>query len=82
MAYLCVNNGRLVRWPLPAASAASYRLAYTQGFLIRLFVALSAWQDRATERRRLAWLEDRMLQDIGLDRASAQSETSKWFWQE
>ena len=82
MAYFCVNNARLVTWPGPAASAASYRLAYTQGFLIRLFDALGAWQDRATERRRLARLDDRMLQDVGLDRASAQSETSKWFWQD
>lgn len=49
---------------------------------MRLFEAVGAWQDRAAERRRLAWFDDRMLRDIGLDRASAQSETSKWFWQE
>ena len=77
MAYLCVNDARLVRWPEPAASAASYRPAYPQKFLIRLFDALGAWHDRAAEPRRLAWLNDRMLRDIGLDRASAQSETSK-----
>ena len=82
MAYLCVNNARLVRWPGPAASPASYRLGCVQGFLFRLFEALGAWQDRATGRRQLARLDDRMLQDVGLDRASAQSETSKWFWQE
>ena len=81
MACISLNNDRPIRWRGSTASA-SLSLGRLQGFFIRLFEAVGAWQDRAAERRRLAWFDDRMLHDIGLDRASAQSETSKWFWQE
>jgi uncharacterized protein YjiS (DUF1127 family) len=82
MAHQALNNGRLVRLPAPAASVASCRFESPPGFFIRLFDALGAWQDRAAERRQLARLEDRMLRDIGIDRASAQSEALKRFWQD
>jgi uncharacterized protein YjiS (DUF1127 family) len=40
------------------------------------------WCDRAAQRRRLAQLDDRMLRDIGVGRAEAYRESSKWFWQD
>jgi uncharacterized protein YjiS (DUF1127 family) len=82
MAYTATNNDRLVRLPALATSAAPDRSGSPQGFLIRLFDALGAWHDRASERRRLAGLNDRMLHDIGVDRAAAQSEAFKRFWQD
>jgi len=38
------------------------------------------WQSRASERRRLAGLEDRLLTDMGLNRADAWQESRKPFW--
>lgn len=39
------------------------------------------WQARAEQRHRLAELDDRMLKDIGVNRASARAEADKPFWQ-
>jgi uncharacterized protein YjiS (DUF1127 family) len=77
-----LHNARVVRLTAPAALAASYRVGSAQGFFIRMFDALGAWQDRAAERRQLARLDDRMLRDIGIDTASAQYEALKRFWQD
>lgn len=50
----------------------------------RLFLAslnnLQLWYERAQQRRRLAQLDERLLQDIGIDRAAAMKEVSKPFW--
>jgi uncharacterized protein YjiS (DUF1127 family) len=48
----------------------------------RLIERLLFWCDRAAQRRRLAQLDDRMLRDIGVGRAEAYRESSKWFWQD
>ncbi len=48
---------------------------------IRLVDTLLGWQDRARQRYRLAELDDRMLADIGLGRATAANEAAKPFWQ-
>ena len=40
------------------------------------------WLERASQRRRLAALDAYMLKDIGLGRADADRESSKWFWQD
>ena len=50
------------------------------GWMLRLFNVLLEWQDRAVQRRHLASLDDRMLKDIGLDRADVIRETYKPFW--
>jgi uncharacterized protein YjiS (DUF1127 family) len=50
-------------------------------FLIRVFDALGEWQDRSAARRRLAAFDNRMLRDIGIDRATAAAESAKPFWQ-
>jgi uncharacterized protein YjiS (DUF1127 family) len=42
--------------------------------------ALLTWQERARQRRALADLDDRMLDDIGLRRADVAQEAMKPFW--
>ena len=44
------------------------------------FGRLLAWQDRASSRRMLRGLDDHMLRDIGIDRATADSEGSTPLW--
>ena len=38
------------------------------------------WLNNREQRERLARLDDRMLKDVGLDRATAYHEAGKWFW--
>lgn len=57
---------------VPAVSAT--------GAVARALDMLLAWQERATERRRLSELSDHELADIGLDRATAIGEADKPFW--
>ena len=46
-----------------------------------VFDILLVWQERAETRLRLADLDDRQLQDIGISRADAEREAAKFFWQ-
>jgi uncharacterized protein YjiS (DUF1127 family) len=48
--------------------------------LSNLVVRLQEWQEQAHSRRLLATLDDRMLSDIGIDRATAAKESSAPFW--
>jgi uncharacterized protein YjiS (DUF1127 family) len=50
--------------------------AVTTGFVATAL----AWRERARSRQHLASLDDYMLRDIGLDRASASAEADKAFW--
>jgi uncharacterized protein YjiS (DUF1127 family) len=43
--------------------------------------AFSAWQERVSQRRTLARLDDRLLRDMGLSRSDVEQEVSKPFWQ-
>lgn len=52
----------------------------TRNILFRLFNTLGQWQERAAQRRQLGMLDNRMLADIGVDRATAAMEASKPFW--
>lgn len=54
--------------------------ARMEAFLVRLFDTLGEWRDRAASRRALAKLDARMLADIGLDPATAETEAMKQFW--
>jgi uncharacterized protein YjiS (DUF1127 family) len=47
---------------------------------VRVAERLAQWHDRRAGRRRLMMLDDRMLKDIGLDRAGAEEEYRKPFW--
>lgn len=48
--------------------------------LVRVTDLLLTWLERAHGRRALATLDERMLADIGVDRATAQMESRKPFW--
>ena len=47
-----------------------------------IFQTLENWAERARQRRHLARLDDHMLKDIGLSRATMQAEAVKPFWRE
>jgi uncharacterized protein YjiS (DUF1127 family) len=49
---------------------------------VRLFDALGLWLERSRQRAALGRLDERMLADIGCDRASAEREAGKPFWRE
>ena len=55
------------------------RLSVTH-LLSSLVDRFQAWQEQAQSRRLLATLDDRMLADIGIDRATAAKESSSPFW--
>jgi len=46
----------------------------------RLLRTLVVWQKRYEERQRMTDLDNHLLQDVGLDRAAIQAETSKPIW--
>lgn len=50
-------------------------------WLVQALDTVLAWQERARSRRQLAGLNDRLMRDIGLDRATAARELDKRFWQ-
>jgi uncharacterized protein YjiS (DUF1127 family) len=52
------------------------------GVLPRVLAAVRAMQVRDESRRALADLDDRLLRDIGLDRAEAAQEANKPFWRD
>ena len=66
---------------LTLARFAGVALPPPYGAFVRAVHALLAWQERARSRRQLAGLDDRLLRDIGLDRATASRELDKGFWQ-
>jgi uncharacterized protein YjiS (DUF1127 family) len=48
--------------------------------LLNLVETVQIWLERMNSRRELARLDDRMLQDIGIDRADVDLEVEKPFW--
>ncbi len=50
------------------------------GLVARAVDLLLIWSDRMRQRRHLAELDDRLLQDIGISRADVESEISRPFW--
>ncbi|MBL8667879.1 MAG: DUF1127 domain-containing protein [Rhodospirillales bacterium] len=69
-------------FPLPTKQPALQRpgVSYLQDLLIRAMDTLLACQDRARERHQLGELDDRLLRDVGIDRATADREALKPFW--
>ncbi|MDJ0778088.1 MAG: DUF1127 domain-containing protein [Gammaproteobacteria bacterium] len=52
-----------------------------EAFAARVNDILSTWSRRSADRRALAMMSDRMLQDIGLSRGELDREVAKFFWQ-
>lgn len=61
---------------VPITAPATVRLCTARG-LLRL---LLRWCDRHRQRRQLGELDDRLLDDVGLTRATADAERRKPFW--
>jgi len=68
----------LIAQALLPRTAAADRLAVAAYRGIKLF---DVWVERIRMRRELARLDDRMLEDIGLNRIVADREANKSFWQ-
>jgi uncharacterized protein YjiS (DUF1127 family) len=51
-----------------------------RGLILSASGSLQLWYERHRQRRHLARLDDRLLRDIGIDRATAELEISKPFW--
>ncbi len=60
-------------------SRATHERRFT-GWLVNALGILLVWQERASERHRLAELEAHQLEDMGLTRADVTAECSKPFW--
>lgn len=68
-----------IRVPSRAAEANGLSVDPARFFLASL-QSLQLWYERSRQRRRLAQLDGRLLQDIGIDRVAAIKEASKPFW--
>ena len=74
-----------IRQRLGAAGAILAPGAFFQDFggaLRRAVDGLMAWQERVRERRLLATLSDRLLDDMGITPADVLRETDKPFWRD
>jgi uncharacterized protein YjiS (DUF1127 family) len=68
-----------IRVPSRAAKVNGLSVDLGRFFLASL-QSLQLWYERSRQRRRLAQLDGRLLQDIGIDRVAAMKEASKPFW--
>jgi uncharacterized protein YjiS (DUF1127 family) len=57
-----------------------FRSTDFRGLLTWLLDARAGWAERLRQGRALAALDDRLLQDIGIDRAVVSKEEAKLFW--
>ena len=63
-----------------AISPVADRTANRQSLPVRAWYLIERWMELARQRQQLAALDDRMLKDIGISRATAQSEARRPFW--
>ena len=66
--------------PLIGRAGHGKSVGSTRGPFARVMSIVVLWQRRASDRTLLASLDDRLLQDMGLSRADAASESTKPFW--
>jgi uncharacterized protein YjiS (DUF1127 family) len=77
------HGGRIGAGALSQGTAQGRRgvlVSIVEGALIRFFDLVLTWRENARTRHALAQLNDQMLSDIGLSRASADREASVPFW--
>ena len=72
--YAATKSDRAFYRPGSSASVRSWTLIAARTF--------GDWQQRMRTRRALASLDDRLLKDVGLNRADVWRECSKPFWKE
>ena len=53
-----------------------------EGLAVKTGDVFKTWARRANERRMLAMMNDRLLDDVGLSRHDVEKETAKFFWQQ
>jgi uncharacterized protein YjiS (DUF1127 family) len=81
--YLCLpTSGPCARAELRSLDfhRFDFRSADFRGLMTWLLDIQAGWAERNRQRRTLAALDDRMLKDIGLDRAAVSREEAKLFW--
>ena len=67
--------------PRPERAGRAARFRTILGLtLVRLVEQVISWDQRRRDRRLLASLDDRSLRDIGIDRATAESDSTTSFW--
>ncbi|MBF0277405.1 MAG: DUF1127 domain-containing protein [SAR324 cluster bacterium] len=59
-------------------ASAFYRLGL---YLEEKWETLKLWKERIEYRRSLNFLNDHLLEDVGLTRDDVENEQNKWFWQ-
>ena len=65
----------------PGAAAQEWRVSNDPRRLTRgLLAALGCWYQRSRQRTALGALDDRLLDDVGLDRDDVAREVGKPFW--
>jgi uncharacterized protein YjiS (DUF1127 family) len=66
---------------LPAVAPGTGNRNMIGSTVLRAVENILMWRERAKSRRALLGMDDRMLSDVGLDRATARSEGDRPFWQ-
>ena len=72
------STGALLPSALPSGRKALATVL--EDTVIRFFDRVLAWHEEARSRHDLAQLDDRMLSDIGISRATAEQKASVPFW--
>ncbi|MEQ8813983.1 MAG: DUF1127 domain-containing protein [Thalassobaculum sp.] len=63
-----------------ASAVCGAQSSIAERILSAPFAVLATWGERLKQRATLAEMDDRMLQDIGVDRSVARAEADKPFW--
>ena len=66
---------------MDVAAMALAAVERVEAFSAQVMQMARTWARRSNDRRQLAAMNSRMLQDIGLNRIEVNHETSKYFWQ-
>ena len=63
------------------AAMAFAAIERVEGFATNVTIVLKTWTRRSNDRRQLAMMNERMLNDIGLSSHQVRAEVGKYFWQ-